>query len=207
MNSLAKHFYLEYERALELFETDRQSALKLLTGLTLEPHLTLWYRVQVHSCLAYELDHLNSAHEHLAAADRAYAEIVRRWPPGTPGQEAMHITLADFRTDMDTRRRELVEEEREASLQGTEGAESSRKFDTERPATPRQAAEESGAGGLPQSPATALSMDQLTISSTPVAHEKSPLTPTQSQVPVEPTTPSRRRKEREEPGTPTKTGR
>lgn len=207
MNNLAKFYYLQYERALELFETNRQSALDLLIGLTLDPHLTLWYRLQVHSCLANQLDHLNSAREHLAAAERAYAEIVRRWPPGTRGQEAMHITLADFRMDMDTIRRELVEEEREASLQGTEGAESSREFGAERPATPRQAAEERGAAGLPQSPATALSMDQLTITATPVAHEKDPLTPTRSQVPVEPTTPSRRRKEREEPDTPTKMGR
>lgn len=118
----------------------------------------------------------------------------------------MHITLADFRVDMDTRRREVVEEEREASLQGTEGAESSREFDAERPATPRKAAEESGAGGLPQTPATALSMDQLRITSTPVAHEKDLSTATRSQVLVEPTTP-RRRKQREEPCTPTRTGR
>lgn len=43
----------------------------------------------------------------------------------------MHITIADFRMDMDIRRRELVEEEREASLQGTEGAESSREYNAE----------------------------------------------------------------------------
>lgn len=77
MNNLAKFYYLQYERALELFETDRQSALDLLTGLTLDPHLTLWYRLQNRSCLANQLDDLDSAHEHLAAAERAYAEIVR----------------------------------------------------------------------------------------------------------------------------------
>ena len=122
MENTARFFAARYQEAYALYNTDRpEECVAMLEAMTYEANLPLYFHLQVHRLLADAVDEIPIAREHLARAEAAYAEIIERWPEGTPGQVKLLERLKLFRRDMDDIKREIDEDEASAMQNVVEG--------------------------------------------------------------------------------------
>ena len=123
MENTARFYDARCREAYALYNTERHGeCVAMLEAMTYDANLPLWFHLQVHRLLADAVDEISIARDHLARAEAAYAEIIERWPEGTPGQEKLHDRLKLFRTDMDDIKREVDEDEASAGQTTMEGA-------------------------------------------------------------------------------------